>query len=181
MPVSHGPPRPWRNPIMRPMETLPETVHQAAISQAVAAILAQADADIAARRPVCRASGNCCQFETYGHRLFVTTAELLHFVRVHGTTPSDPNAGHATRIRSLHQLTPTPEGCPYQVEGLCTARDARPLGCRVYFCDVNAQSWQNQVYETYHARLQAVHESLGLPYRYLEWRQALREAGLRPG
>jgi Fe-S-cluster containining protein len=67
------------------------------------------------------------------------------------------------------------EGCPYQVDKMCTAREARPLGCRVYFCDSNAQSWQNEVYEKYHAQLKAVHERLGLPYRYVEWRAALRE------
>ena len=61
------------------------------------------------------------------------------------------------------------------MNNLCTAREARPLGCRIYFCDENAQAWQNDVYEKYHARLRAVHEEFGLPYRYLEWREALRE------
>jgi Fe-S-cluster containining protein len=67
------------------------------------------------------------------------------------------------------------EGCPYQINNLCTAREARPLGCRIYFCDENAKSWQNEVYEKYHAQLAAVHERFGVPYRYIEWRAALRE------
>jgi hypothetical protein len=45
----------------------------------------------------------------------------------------------------------------------------------VYFCDANAQGWQNEVYEKYHGQLKAVHERLGLAYRYVEWREALRE------
>jgi Fe-S-cluster containining protein len=148
-----------------------------AIADAVAAILAEADADIQARRPVCNASGRCCKFEEYGHRLYVTAAEMVHF-RKHETR----NAKHETveggrGVISLPQFfrTESPRGCPYQVEGLCTAREARPLGCRLYFCDENAQSWQNAVYEKYHAQLAAVHERFDLPYRYLEWRAALRE------
>jgi len=69
----------------------------------------------------------------------------------------------------------TVEGCPYQEGTKCTAREGRPLGCRIYFCDENSQSWQEEVYEKYHAQLKALHEQYQVPYRYLEWRAALRE------
>ncbi len=151
------------------------------ISEAVAAILAAADAEIASLKPVCRASGRCCKFEEYGHRLYVTAAELVHFQNVISPSidnrqspignPSAPSTVSLPQFFAQDQ----PRGCPYQIEGLCTARDARPLGCRIYFCDENAQSWQNDIYEKYHAQLRAVHERFGLPYRYLEWRDALRE------
>src|SRR4051812_18059800 len=73
------------------------------------------------RRPVCSASGRCCRFEEFGHRLFVTTMEMGAF---------------------LAQL-PGPEvpvwkeqpGCPFQVGGLCSVHLIRPFGCRVFFCD----------------------------------------------
>jgi Fe-S-cluster containining protein len=154
------------------------------ITDAVAAILAEADADIAARKPVCRASGRCCKFEEYGHRLYVTAAEMAYFEKheTRGLKHETRNAKHETdgAARAVVSLTQffasdAPRGCPYQVDGLCTAREARPLGCRLYFCDENAQSWQNAVYEKYHAKLQALHQQFGLPYRYLEWRAALRE------
>jgi Fe-S-cluster containining protein len=146
------------------------------VSSAVARILAAADADIAARRPVCNASGRCCHFEAWGHRLYVTAAEVMHFARVHVAAGTTEKPGNAKSV-SLPQFfaRDEPEGCPYQVDNLCTAREARPLGCRVYFCDANNQSWQNDVYEKYHAQLKALHEAGGLPYRYLEWRTALRE------
>jgi len=143
-----------------------------AITAAVGEILAEAEADIAARKPVCRASGKCCQFEKYGHRLYATGVEVVHFASRMKDETRKTKEGKGI---SLPQLTETTEGCPYQVEGLCTAREARPLGCRVYFCDANAQAWQNEVYEKYHAKLKAVHEALGVPYRYMEWRAALRE------
>ena len=151
------------------------------MNDAVAAVLAEAEADIAARRPVCRSSGRCCQFEEWGHRMYVTGVELVHFATVHGT-PETQNAkpktqnGAGAKVVSLAQFfAGEVRGCPYQVDGLCTAREARPLGCRVYFCDENAQGWQSEVYEKYHTKLKAVHERFGVPYRYVEWRQGLRE------
>lgn len=142
---------------------------------AVGRILAEAEADIAARKPVCKASGRCCKFEAYGHRMYVTAAEAAYFA----ATRVQPVAeGRDAGVKvSLPQFfgQAKPAGCPYQVEGMCTAREARPLGCRVYFCDENAQAWQGEVYEKYHARLKALHEELGVEYRYMEWRAALRE------
>ena len=152
------------------------------LSDAVAVILAEVDADIAARRPVCRSSGRCCRFEEYGHRMYVTGVEVEHFVRVHvrgkdeRQKTKDEKEGPRGRVSlPLFFARESPEGCPYQVNNLCTAREARPLGCRVYFCDENAQGWQNDVYEKYHAKLKALHEEFGVPYRYMEWREALRE------
>src|SRR5206468_1322643 len=122
-----------------------------ALSIAVAAILAEADADIAARRPVCRSSGRCCKFEAYGHRLYVTAAEVEHFARVHVQKEMQnakremqnqmPRARGAVSLPQFFAQA-SPEGCPYQVNNLCTAREARPLGCRIYFCDEYAQAWQ---------------------------------------
>jgi Fe-S-cluster containining protein len=148
------------------------------LSDAVGHILAEVERDIAARKPVCRASGRCCKFEAYGHRLYVTAAELSHFAATLSLQNQKSKIKNQdSPIVSLPQFfsTDKPEGCPYQIDGLCTARDARPLGCRIYFCDENAQSWQNEVYEKYHAQLRELHERFHLPYRYLEWRAALRE------
>ena len=48
----------------------------------------------------------------------------------------------------------------------------------MFFCDATSTDWQNETYERFHARLKRLHEELGVPYRYVEWRQALRELGL---
>jgi Fe-S-cluster containining protein len=153
------------------------------VSDAVARIFVEADADIAARRPVCHSSGRCCHFDAWGHHLYVTTAELLHFLSVHirDAFPEAKIKNQKSKIEnrdpsSLSQLLASadPAGCPFQSGTFCTARAARPLGCRVYFCDPAAESWQNEVYEKYHAQLGALHEQFGVPYRYLEWRAALR-------
>jgi Fe-S-cluster containining protein len=107
----------------------------------------------------------------------VTAAEVVFFESRVENTKHETQDTKQVGVVSLPQFfsVESPRGCPFQVEGLCTAREARPLGCRLYFCDENAQSWQSEVYEKYHAKLRAVHERFGLPYRYLEWRAALRE------
>jgi Fe-S-cluster containining protein len=149
----------------------------AEISAAVAEVLAAADRDIGARRPVCRSSGRCCHFETYGHRLYVTAAELIHFSQTAFGSRRGASKKEGGLTISLPQFfgQAAPEGCPFQIDNLCTARESRPLGCRIYFCDQNAQAWQSEVYEKYHGELRALHERYNIPYRYVEWREGLRE------
>jgi hypothetical protein len=54
----------------------------------------------------------------------------------------------------------------------------RPFGCRIFFCDPTAQEWQSERYEVFHAELKRLHEALGVPYFYIEWREALRALDL---
>jgi Fe-S-cluster containining protein len=139
---------------------------QPQLRSAIDAIYADVQAAIDARRPRCDISGRCCRFESYGHRLFVTTAELAAF----RLRRSEADA------RGLPRWDGT--GCPFQVSGLCGAHSIRPFGCRIYFCDPTADAWQQEQYETFHARLKAVHESLQIPYFYVEWREGLRAVGI---
>jgi hypothetical protein len=145
------------------------------VSRAVGEILRAASEEIAGKGAVCRASGRCCKFEAYGHRLYVTGVELLHFAAVEeGRGVEGGEKGGVVRLPQFFAGEKV-EGCPYQVDNLCTAREGRPLGCRVYFCDESARGWENEVYEKYHALLRGVHERFGVGYRYVEWRAALRE------
>lgn len=146
--------------------------------------------EVAERRPVCVVSGRCCRFEEYGHRLFVTTAELatfLHGLEQQGGLPAVSTGGAALAARQTgsdgaspsHSLTSAitnwdGTGCPFQLAKLCGVHALRPFGCRIFFCDATATQWQNDAYETFHARLKRLHEQLDLPYFYVEWRQALR-------
>jgi len=153
--------------------------------------------DVARRRPVCVVSGRCCRFEEYGHRLFVTTAELatfLHGLEQQGGQPAASTGGAALAARK-NASDPAPPcesvtsamttwdgtGRPFQLAKLCGVHALRPFGCRIFFCDPTATQWQNDAYETFHARLKRLHEELGLPYYYVEWRQALRALLPEPG
>src|SRR5437763_16974512 len=86
-------------------------------------IYAEADAAVAAAGPVCVASGRCGRFKEYGHTLFLSNLE----------------ADVLLAAAPAYEGPVTPDFCPFQKGNLCTAREPRPLGCRVYYCDPNYQ------------------------------------------
>lgn len=133
------------------------------VREAVDRVYREVQQQIDARRPVCVVSGRCCRFEEYGHRLYVTTLELARFVNDLEVKPdADWNGA----------------GCPFQRVKLCTVHSIRPFGCRVYFCDATSTDWQHGAYERFHADLKRLHEQLGVPYTYIEWREALDLLGV---
>ncbi len=148
----------------------------------VQALYAGLDAEIDFHKPRCVASGRCCHFEEYGHRLYATRIELEYFRNVEmagagGEAGTETNAAGTKRASfplplytENGQIAP---GCPWQVAGLCTARRGRPLGCRIYFCDPASVQWQSNAYERYHRLLKMLHDRAGLPYAYMEWRAGL--------
>jgi Fe-S-cluster containining protein len=141
-----------------------ESIHAASkrpdVADAVHALYARVTTEIEARRPKCEMSGRCCNFESYGHRLYLTTLELATFLH------DLPAAQLPTTIPST--------GCPFQLNKLCTVHTIRPFGCRIFFCDPSATDWQQSAYERFHAELKQLHEKLNVPYAYMEWRAALR-------
>jgi Fe-S-cluster containining protein len=135
------------------------------VREAVARLYDDVRAEIERRRPQCVMSGRCCRFEEYGHRLFVTTAELAAFADALPARTPSPTSWDGT-------------GCPFQSGKICSVHAIRPFGCRMFFCDTSSTDWQNETYERFHARLKRLHEELGVPYFYVEWRRALDALGL---
>jgi Fe-S-cluster containining protein len=120
------------------------------IRNRVRAIYAEADAAVAAAGPRCDSSGRCCRFKEWGHVLYLSTfeAEIL----------LDAAPPYATPV--------SPDGCPFQIDNLCTAREPRPLGCRIYFCDPNYQETGNVITETALRKLKALAAENALDWRY---------------
>lgn len=154
----------------------------AGVLEAVYRQLQQAIED---RKPVCSASGRCCRFEEFGHRLYVTPLELgvfLDRLEQEAGGPGHPPAGAKSgQVISLSVLKNRPDGggCRFQEGGLCTVHAIRPFGCRIFFCDPSAELWQQEQYERFHQQIKLAHAELGIPYLYVEWRLAL--ASLLPG
>lgn len=143
-----------------PVAEVLEAASNAALLSSVETLYAELDARIDARNPVCLNRGDCCKFGAFGHHLFVTPVELAYFVaRVEGHDSMDDRAG----------------SCPHQHEGRCTVRDARPMGCRVFFCEPASQGWQPDESEDTLTRIKALHQRFNLPYAYVEWLGALAE------
>jgi hypothetical protein len=108
------------------------------------------DREVAQAGPVCVASGRCCRFKEYGHVLFVSNLEAA--VLLADAPPYDQPV--------------TADFCPFQKENLCTAREPRPLGCRVYYCDPTYQETGNRLTEKYLQSLKGVALEQGVAWRY---------------
>lgn len=132
-------------------------------------LYAELDAAVSERAPVCRLSGRCCRFAEYGHTLFVSAPEVALLL-----------ADAPQPARMLDEG----ESCPWQdAAGRCTARAARPLGCRVYFCDPAFQEHAPELSEEYIRRLKRLVETFDLPWDYAPLHQHLqraRDEGLFP-
>jgi len=125
----------------------------------VLAVYRSADADVAAIGPKCEASGRCCRFTEYGHTLYLSEIEAEVLLE---TAPAYETA-------STHE-------CPFQVNKRCTARDERPLGCRVYFCDPSFKDSMPEIMETGIAQLKRLSQEAGRPWRYAPLHVFLQEA-----
>jgi Fe-S-cluster containining protein len=165
-------------------ESLRDHVHVAAsrsdVLDAVARVYADLQREIDVRRPICNASGRCCRFEEFGHRLYVSTLELAAFVAGLPAVPSSQPVAKPTSLPLLAggDSKKSEGGCQFQIGGLCSVHAIRPFGCRMFFCDATSTQWQNERYEQFHAELKRLHEQLNVPYLYVEWRQALAALGL---
>lgn len=124
-------------------------------------LYAELDALIAADGPICRASGRCCRFREYGHTLFLSRLEAERLL--------EEGWAGATEV--------TPEKCPYQVDGLCSARERRPMGCRVYYCDGSFQERGRELAEDFVGRLKRLHDRLGRDWDYRPLHSFLGEVG----
>jgi Fe-S-cluster containining protein len=96
------------------------------------------------------ASGRCCRFKEYGHVLFVSNLEAEVLL-----------AGAPAYEQPVSQ-----DFCPFQKENLCTAREPRPLACRVYYCDPAYQETAQRISEEYLQRLKALANEHGAAWHY---------------
>ena len=113
-------------------------------------IYQEVDREVAAAGPVCVASGRCCRFKDYGHVLFVSNLEAEMLL-----ADAPP-----------YQQPVSADFCPFQKEKLCTARENRPLGCRIYYCDPSYQETGNLISERYLRRLKDLAAASAAEWRY---------------
>jgi hypothetical protein len=146
-------------------------------------ILLQADRAAVERRLECRQCGNCCRFEQFGHRLYVTAGELALMLHLAPDRVSEPIGkirpwgifdNPQSAIRNGSRAKPA-SLCPHQDQARCLARAGRTLGCRLFFCAPSAHAWFCDAYESFHQQIKLLHAAHGLPYVYAELAAALAE------
>src|SRR5216683_6359663 len=103
-------------------------------------IYQEVDRAVTAAGPICVASGKCCRFKEYGHTLYLSNLEAD--VLLSDAPPYEPPV--------------SADFCPFQKENLCTAREPRPLSCRIFFCDPAYQETAHRLTEESVKRLKAL-------------------------
>ena len=107
----------------------------------------------------CAACGRCCDFEKYGHRLYVTTPEMIYFAAMLGR-------------ENIRQMVSAE--CPYQVNGRCGIHSHRFSGCRIFCCHGDA-AFQSELTEAAIKKFRDICTELQIAYRYAELSAALKE------
>lgn len=130
------------------------------LKRQVLEIYAEADRAVAEAGPVCIASGRCCRFKEYGHVLFLSNLE----------------AEVLLEAAPAYEQPVSPDFCPFQKDKLCTAREPRPLGCRIYFCDPTYQEAAGRITERAVHELKEVAAANGVAWRYAPLHVFLNEA-----
>jgi len=137
--------------------TLREAAKHPDLVERMRLFYAETNRRIGEHSPTCWNRGNCCFFGQFGHRLYVTALETAYYLSADEPVPEI-----------------AADACPYAFEGKCHMRDHRPLGCRIYFCDPDAQDWQGPMSEDRLALLRTLHEQFEIPYFYADWMCVLR-------
>ena len=106
---------------------------------------------------VCNACGRCCDFDSFDHRLLVTTPELIYLAANLG----DEN------------IKPMPTGrCPYNVGGKCRIYEYRFASCRIFCCKGDAD-FQSRLSEAALAKFKSICTEFQIPYHYTDLATAL--------
>ena len=100
----------------------------------------------------CRSCGDCCDFEGFDHRLFITPPELMYLA---------VNLG-AENIRPMQSSR-----CPYNIDSKCSVYEYRFSGCRIFCCNADAD-FQSGLSEAILEKLKSICLEFQIPYRYAD-------------
>jgi hypothetical protein len=107
----------------------------------------------------CRACGDCCDFEAFDHRLFITPPEVMYLAASLGA----------------ENIKPMPGGrCPYNVDDRCTIYEYRFSACRIFCCKAD-EDFQSGLSEAALQKLKSICVEFQIPYRYTELAAALND------
>ncbi len=116
------------------------------------------DSRIGMVQGTCDNCKRCCDFALSGLNLFVTNVELACFLL------------HTDQIPEI-----TGARCPFLDDRAgCSARAARPIGCRTFFCKPPAGYDQQILYEEALSAVKQFVRERDLPYFYVEWIRTLK-------
>lgn len=108
---------------------------------------------------LCEECGKCCDFESYDHRLFVTSPEIIYLIK---------NLG-------AENIKPMPASrCPYNIDNKCTIHKFRFAGCRIFNCKTD-KDFQSRLSESAIKNFKSICTELNIPYQYTDLPTALNK------
>jgi len=110
----------------------------------------------------CNACGNCCDFDAYGHRLYITPPELIYLAAQQIENPK-------SKIQNWNGR------CPYQIDNKCSIHPHRFASCRIFFCR-GEKNMQSDLSEETLTKLKALCVEFDIPYRYTDLKAALKSS-----
>lgn len=132
------------------------------IAEAVGRVHEWIDSELAGEKASCKACGKCCDFDGFGHRLFVTKPEMIYL-----------------RVKLSDNTQPMKTArCPYNVDAECQIHRHRFAGCRIFFCGGDADM-QSRLTEAALVRFKSIGSEFGLDYEYADLRTALNRSTSR--
>ncbi len=103
----------------------------------------------------CFGCGRCCDYENFGHRIFITTPEILYL----------QNAIDDGKLVKDFKISTGK--CPFLAGGTCSVRDFRFGPCRIFFCKSSAR-WQNDLTEEFLGKVKQLCIDKNIEYRYVD-------------
>ena len=142
-------------------------VQRPEVSVAMEQIEQDLQEQIDALQPVCLASGRCCQFREFGHRLYTTGLETVYCLRRLAMAKRLPGRDRLSRAQQIQQ---DQGGCMFLGRSHeCTIHAVRPFGCRLFYCDRSKAGEVSDLHERVHRRIAALHDAFEIEYEYAEW------------
>lgn len=105
----------------------------------------------------CKACGKCCDFNSYDHRLYITTLELIYLQEALGKN----------NIKAMANGI-----CPYNIDDKCSIHNHRFAACRIFCCNGD-KDFQGTLSEVTLRKLKSVCDEFEIPYTYCELATAL--------
>ncbi|PKL47368.1 MAG: hypothetical protein CVV39_05795 [Planctomycetes bacterium HGW-Planctomycetes-1] len=129
------------------------------------------DSQIKSMNVECQTCGKCCNFDAFGHKLFITTPELLYFKKnivISSEVPINRDGAEKSIQKNI---------CPYLKDGKCAARNFRFAGCRIFFCKADSEKI-NKLSEQAIEKFKTLCDEYNFPYRYVNLATALNKFDL---
>ncbi len=132
-------------------------MNKAAIAASLQQVYNWIDAEVKKNTATCDACGKCCNLQTYDHRLYVTSPEMIHFT------------ANVTTLKKMSNGT-----CPYLRDGKCTVHPFRFASCRIFLCNGDSDL-QSNLSEQALQKLKDICEKFDIDYYYTDLKTALNK------